>query len=99
MKNIEEVIEFFKLNREFTIEELNDFCSKNIMNFRSVQWYGNVLRFVEIVNKTNVGINDATLSQTTTLTVYLNNENGKKNVVAMDKNIVETRIENKNIRL
>ena len=99
MKNIEEVIDFFRENREFTIEELNDICSKNTMNFRSMQWYGNVLRFVEIVNKTDVGINDATLSQTTTLTVYLNNENDKKNVVAMDKNIVETRIENQNIRL
>ena len=99
MKNIEESIEFFKLNREFTIEELNDVCLKHIMNFISVQWYGNVLRFVEIVNKINVGINDATLSQTTTLTVYFNNEDYKKIVVAMNKNIVETRIENENIRL
>lgn len=99
MKNIDEVIEFFKINREFTIEELNDVCLKNIMNFESVRWYGNTLRFIEIVNKTNVGINDATLSQTTTLTVYFNNENGGKIVVAMNKNIVETRIENQNIRL
>ena len=99
MKNIEEVIEFFKLNREFTIEELNAVCLKYIMNFISVQWYGNVLRFVEIANKTNVGIDDVTLSQTTTLTVYFNNEDYKKIVVAMNKNIVETRIENQNIRL
>ena len=99
MKNIEEVIEFFKLKREFTAEELNDFFLKHMMYFGSMQWNGNALSFVEIANKTNVGINDATLSQTTTLTVYLNNENDKKNVVAMDKNIVETRIENKNIRL
>lgn len=99
MKNIEEVIEFFKLKREFTIEELNDVCLKHIIYFESVQRDGNALRFVEIVNKTNVGINDATLSQTTTLTVYFNNENGGKIVVAMNKNIVETRIENQNIRL
>ena len=99
MKNIEEVIEFFKLKREFTIEELNDVCVLNLIHFTSVQWDGNVLRFVEIANKTNVGINDATLSQTTTLTVYFNNENGGKIVVAMNKNIVETRIENQNIRL
>lgn len=103
MKNIEEVIEFFKLKREFMIEELNDVCLKHIIHFESVQWSvqwdGNALRFVEIVNKTNVGIDDATLSQTTTLTVYFNNEDYKKIVVAMNKNIVETRIENENIRL
>ena len=99
MKNIEEVIEFFKLKREFMIEELNSIGIQNITNFASVQWDGNALRFVEIVNKINVGINDATLSQTTTLTVYFNNEDYKKIVVAMNKNIVETRIENQNIRL
>lgn len=103
MENIEEVIEFFKLNREFTIEELNDICLKHIIHFESVQcsvqWDGNALSFVEITNKTKVGSNDATLIQTTTLTVYFNNENDKKNVVAMNKNIVETRIENQNIRL
>ena len=64
-----------------------------------MQCDGNAIRFVEIINKTNVGSDDATLSQTTTLTVYFNNENDKKNVVAMNKNIVETRIENQNIRL
>ena len=99
MKNIEEVIEFFKLKREFMIVELNSICIQNMTNFASVQWDGNALRFVEIVNKINVGINDATLIQTTTLTVYFNNENGKKNVVAINKNTVETRIENQNIRL
>lgn len=99
MKNIEEVIEIFKRKREFMIEELNSICIQNITNFASVQWDGNALRFVESINKTNVGINDATLSQTTTLTVYFNNEDYKKIVVAMNKNIVETRIENQNIRL
>ena len=99
MKNIEEVIEFFKRKREFMIEELNSICIQNITNFASVQCDRNALRFVEIVNKTKVGSNDATLIQTTTLTVYFNNENDKKNVIAMNKNIVETRIENQNIRL
>ena len=99
MKNIEEVIDFFRENREFTNEELSDIFKKSIAHFQSVQCDGNTIRFIEIVNKTNVGSDDATLSQTTTLTVYFENGNGKKNVAAMNKNTVETRIENQNIRL
>ena len=98
MKNIEEVIEFFRENKYFKYDELNRIVMENLKYFDRVNWASPTINFTEILNNDYSAFDIAT-HKTITLTVTFDRDEENLTIIALNKTMVETRIENQNIRL
>lgn len=98
MKNIEEVIEFFRENKHFKYDELNRIVMENLKYFDRVNWASPTINFTEILNN-DCSVFDITTHKTITLTVTFDRDEENLTIIALNKTMVETRIENQNIRL
>ena len=65
MKNIEEVIEFFRENKHFKYDELNRIVMENLKYFDRVNWASPTINFTEILNN-DCSVFDITTHKTIT---------------------------------
>ena len=98
MKNIDEVIEFFRGNKHFKYDDLNRIVMENLKYFDRINWASPSINFTEILNN-DCSVFDITTNKTITLTVTFDRDEDNLTIIALNKTIVETRIENQNIRL